>query len=1127
MIRTLVFILLLPLYSFAQFTDNFSNGNFTENPEWTGDIENFIVNEDFELQLYDTAKISPSYLVTQNEAVYDAEWEFLVRYGFNPSSANYANVYLVSNTNNLNNPLNGYYIMLGNTSRNVSLYRQDGSSATKIIDGTENRLNTLQVNVRVKVTRDFDGNWTLMSDTLGGTDYYNEGNVFDDTYYRSDYFGIKCVYSTTRWDKFYFDDFIVSGEPYIDSIPPEFLSYQIIDNKNIILEFNEKLQEESALNTGNYIINNNIGNPVQVNFYDENNSSVLLEFENPLQSPENYILQYQNISDIAGNIAPEGFVNFLYLEIVPGMIVINEIMRDATPVVGLPSGNYVELYNTTDFEIDITNWVYEIGIFSRTFPQHIMAPGEYLILCAEEHAEDYSEYGEVMSFESFPAMNNQGQTITIFDENENIIDKVTYSELWYDETWKRGGGWSLEKIDPNNHCSTFENWTASIDPNGGTPGAINSVDAPNLDTIPPVVEMLQITAANEITVYFSERVVAEDIVDISNYEVIPQFGNPINIIEGDNNRAILQFPVAFTPNTEYSLIVQNIRDLCDNILEYQELEFVVFYPEPLDVIITEIMPKPAPVVKLPDAEYVELYNRTDYDIDLTDWIFTASTTSRKLPYSKIKAKSYVILCHENKEHLFSGFNNVIGVPGFPYLANTGTTLSLQFKNENYIHTVTYTDNWVTENFKKEGGWSLEMIDTDNPCGEERNWRESVDSRGGTPGEVNSVAANNPDFTPPYPIAAEAVAPDTVIVWFNEILLKEFVENIENFSVNGFGNPEWISAKAPRFSEIKMKFNADFEVGKVYYLDILNNIKDCSGNTVEANISIRFGLPDSVVKGDLVINEILFNAPTGASKFVEIYNNSDRLLDLKKLWISNRNSDGEIANSRAISDKSRLVLPGEYCVITTDNQSIIDHYFVMNIDAMFEATSLPSFPIREGTVIISDRYFNIIDEVSYNQNQHYRLLGDVKGVSLERINYDRPSSDPGNWHSAAQSVGFATPGYKNSQYIDNVEAESSIKVYPEVFSPNNDGYDDILNIAYKFDEPGYTVTMAVYSSNGRFITYIAQNELVGTEGYFYWGGFDNKDILCPIGIYILYAEMFSLSGNKKTEKHVFVLSKKRY
>ena len=72
--------------------------------------------------------------------------------------------------------------------------------------------------------------------------------------------------------------------------------------------------------------------------------------------------------------------------------------------------------------------------------------------------------------------------------------------------------------------------------------------------------------------------------------------------------------------------------------------------------------------------------------------------------------------------------------------------------------------------------------------------------------------------------------------------------------------------------------------------------------------------------------------------------------------------------------------------------------------------------------------------------------------MERVDPDRPTSDNSNWHSAAEDVNFATPGYKNSQYAPAPEARGKITIDPAIFSPDNDGYQDMLTIAYQFDEP---------------------------------------------------------------------------
>jgi hypothetical protein len=63
------------------------------------------------------------------------------------------------------------------------------------------------------------------------------------------------------------------------------------------------------------------------------------------------------------------------------------------------------------------------------------------------------------------------------------------------------------------------------------------------------------------------------------------------------------------------------------------------------------------------------------------------------------------------------------------------------------------------------------------------------------------------------------------------------------------------------------------------------------------------------------------------------------------------------------------------------------------------------------VVILDRTGKILDELGYDAKWHFPLLADPEGVSLERIDYNLPTQDPFNWHSAATSSGYGTPGTK--------------------------------------------------------------------------------------------------------------------
>src|SRR5687767_14519276 len=179
--RTILLFLLfnLPFFAKAQLLETFSDGNFTANPAWTGDVNLFTVNASQQLQSNGPAVTTIGYLATPSQVNIAAEWEFWVNLKFATSSANLAEVYLMSDAQNLAGSLNGYFVRIGDTQDEVSLYRKTGVTATRIIDGTDATISSATNNlVKVKVSRSIANLWMLEIDISGtGNSYVSQGTV--------------------------------------------------------------------------------------------------------------------------------------------------------------------------------------------------------------------------------------------------------------------------------------------------------------------------------------------------------------------------------------------------------------------------------------------------------------------------------------------------------------------------------------------------------------------------------------------------------------------------------------------------------------------------------------------------------------------------------------------------------------------------------------------------------------------------------------------------------------------------------------------------------------------------------------------------------------------------------------
>src|SRR5690606_18736176 len=299
------FLLLLVISTSAraQLSDNFDDGDFLTNPEWTGTADGFIINNNFQLQSEHSIANTSFYLSTPNTTALEAEWEFLIQLNFNPSSANYIDVYLTASGADLTAPgITGYFVRLGNASDEISLYRKDAGSIVKIIDGIDGLLNKSNNVLKIKVTRSSTNKWSLYRDLSGtGNSFQSEGFVEDATYQSSAAFGLVITQSTASFfQKHFFDDIIIKN--YVPDItPPDILSATAISESAVDVLFNEPVEAESALLFSNYAASGGLGMPVSVIVNPGNAALFHLTFDKPFTNGHTYTLNASGIKDLSGN----------------------------------------------------------------------------------------------------------------------------------------------------------------------------------------------------------------------------------------------------------------------------------------------------------------------------------------------------------------------------------------------------------------------------------------------------------------------------------------------------------------------------------------------------------------------------------------------------------------------------------------------------------------------------------------------------------------------------------------------------------------------------------------------------------------------------------------------------------
>lgn len=379
----------------------------------------------------------------------------------------------------------------------------------------------------------------------------------------------------------------------------------------------------------------------------------------------------------------------------------------------------------------------------------------------------------------------------------------------------------------------------------------------------------------------------------------------------------------------------------------------------------------------------------------------------------------------------------------------------------------------------------------------------------------------PDVTPPGLISARVTDEHTIEAVFSERLETSSAMLASNYSVTNVFNPANILS-TPDPNIYHLKYNLPLPSGD--YKLTVTGVTDLKGNRIGADNSVSFFYlqPYELKKGDLLISEILFNPKTGGVDFVEIYNATNQVIDLKGLRLANADAGGNPANFKNVSAVSVYMQPKSYWVFTPNAAIVKQHYVSKNPDH-FVQMSMPAYNNDKGTVFLMDATKEL-ENVAYTAQLHFEMLRNTDGISLERASFNKPANAPGNFRSAALTIGGATPTYRNSQ-DENELTHGAVAIPNKVFSPDGDGFDDLLQIDYQLKASGSLVTVNIYTAQGVLIRKLYQNISVPTAGSLNWDGKNDAGQTCGVGIYLIRFETFTLNGKKQHFEKIGILAAK--
>ena len=373
-----------------------------------------------------------------------------------------------------------------------------------------------------------------------------------------------------------------------------------------------------------------------------------------------------------------------------------------------------------------------------------------------------------------------------------------------------------------------------------------------------------------------------------------------------------------------------------------------------------------------------------------------------------------------------------------------------------------------------------------------------------------------DITPPEVASVKVLNAAQLELTFSEPVFASEAENNSNYSLdNGIGNPTNVSNQGGLGNVYLLTFSQDFDASLVYELTV-SGITDLNDNVmISQQISFLFAAPPS--PGDLFLSEILFDPYSGGEDFLEIYNRSNKNLELNGVAIRNdQKEDEKVINAS-------IIIPGDSYLALTEDVDFLFQEYKPDQNANIEFSELPDFNNDMGNAMLISPMGEVLDSFDYHEDQHFQLLDDTEGVSLERLSFDVESTATQNWQSASQNVRFATPGYMNSNFITVPSEGENFLLSNETFSPNQDGEDDQMILNYSMEKGGFVANIQVYDASGFKIKDLSTNELLAVQGIITWDGTDSNGQIADIGIYIIAGDAFHPDGDVKRFKLTTVLA----
>lgn len=877
-----------------------------------------------------------------------------------------------------------------------------------------------------------------------------------------------------------------------DTAPPSIEEIQVTNHREVQIIFNEPIHNITAKVLNHYILDSFVY-PEEI-FFDVNQpNTAILRFPFSLEPEKIYPLTIKNIKDLSNNILPET-TQSIKRALPPQK---DELIFTEFRPTG--ENEFIEIYNFSDRLLNIGEVKFSDQLRTIPLPFYELKPKEYLVLYPPSSVNKFQYLDNAVRLDEWTNLNSKGDSLILTNNENIIIDKVGYDQNWNKEGFENH---SFELIDFSWRCLEEKGWSYSQSKSKNTAGVDNS-EYYNENKVEMLITIHNNVDNSILQLEFSDVINMEYVNSVDNFSILPTI--PISNIEiVDNFHINLHLGKKLSTKQVYYIRISGLKDCANRDLSTKSYQHTVDnFASEGQLLISEIMYDPFPSNKLPEKEYLEIINISENIISLKNVNMLISHKSTILPDSFLLPYQQAILCNEEDMELFKPYGKTIGLSTWHTLNNESGNIILISQTGEVISQVAYESKWhLPEN--REGGVSLELIDTNSRCMGKQNWKSAIDESGGTPAKENSVKGIFQDSQAPHLTEVYAEGEYSIKLEFNEPLDTLSLQK-ENFNIN-----TEIAISDIFILDLQTLLLETVLPLTINQTHLLNwqNVMDCSGNYVSGFQQYNFIVPAESEGNEILLSEILFNPPSNGVDFVELYNSSNQYIDLSGWSIGNNKSEPIF-----ISEKPVILSPYTFAVLTSSKEQLKEQYSIT--DSLCIEIKLPSFNDDEGSVQIFDEEGNLTGQFDYHKDMHFQLLNNIEGVSLERLDYTISENNPENWHSASENVGFGTPTKTNSQQRPQGYTSSScFAVEPQTFFISGTAEHTYTLLSYHCETFGKIANVSIINKNGHQVKKWVSNSILSNEAFYKWDGLNDNGEAVPTGIYLLWIQTFDMNGNKE-------------